>query len=69
MGRTTISLPDEIHERLRRDASRGCISMAELIRQRLRSPADRAPKPRKGADPMLKVAGICRGNLLSENLD
>ena len=69
MRRTTIFLPDETHEQLRRDAFRARISMAELIRLRLQPPADRAAKPRKAADPLMKVAGICRGELLSEDID
>ena len=69
MRRTTIILYDEIHERLRRDALRARIRMAELIRQRLPPPAGRAAKPRKGADPLMKVAGICRGDVMSVNID
>lgn len=67
--RTTIFLPDETHEQLRRDAFRARMSMAELIRVRLRPPADRAARPRKIVDPLMKVAGICRGELLSEDID
>jgi hypothetical protein len=61
-------LPDETHEQLRRDAFRARVSMAELIRGRLRPPAGGSAKPRK-IDPQMKVAGICRGPLLSEDID
>jgi hypothetical protein len=66
MRRTTIFLPDSIHEQLRQDAFRARISMAELIRLRLqRSPERR----RRRGDPILKVAGVCRGPLLSRDID
>jgi hypothetical protein len=67
--RTTIFLPDDTHEQLRREAFRARISMAELIRIRLRTPSGTTAKPRKTVDPLLKVAGICRGEVLSENID
>ncbi len=66
MRRTTIFLPDSVHEQLRQDAFRARISMAELIRLRLqRSPERR----RRRTDPILKVAGVCRGPLLSRGID
>jgi len=40
--------------------------MAQVIRMRLEAPKSR-PKPRQ--DPLLKVAGICRGPILSERID
>jgi len=67
--RTTIFLSDEMHARLRQEAFRARISMAELIRLRLRPPDAPAPKARTVKDPLLKVAGICRGELLSEDID
>lgn len=67
--RTTIFLPEDTHEQLRRDAFRARISMAELIRLRLRTPVGTEPKVRRAVDPLLKVAGICRGEPLSENID
>jgi hypothetical protein len=71
MRRTTIFLPDELHEQLRQDAFRNKVSMAELIRSRLRRGAKTAPRRRRSssADPILKVAGICRDAILSENID
>ncbi len=70
MRRTTIFLPDELHEQLRRDAFLAKVSMAELIRVKLKGSVDRPD--RRGSvdqDPILKVAGICRGPVLSEDID
>jgi len=66
MKRTTIFLPDELHEQLRQEAFRSRLSMAQVIRMRLETPKSR-PKPRQ--DPLLKVAGVCRGPILSERID
>jgi len=69
MKRTTIFLPDELHEQLRQAAFRGKTSMAELIRARLQQ-RSRPPRRSKAArDPILKVAGVCRGPLLSSDID
>jgi len=68
MKRTTIFLPEELHERLRREAFRSKVSMAELIRSKLSSPRKRARR-KKFADPILKVAGICSGPPFSDNID
>ena len=69
MKRTTIFLPDELHEQLRRDAFQAKTSMAKLIRAKLQLSLD--PPRRRGAsqDPILKVAGICRGPVLSSDID
>jgi hypothetical protein len=69
MRRTTIFLPDDLHEQLRREAFRAKVSMAELIRTTLsRQPAaSRSRRPPK--DPILKVAGVCRGPILSKEID
>ena len=67
MKRTTIFLPDELHERLRQEAFREHLSMAQVIRMRLEHPLGRRKKPK--ADPLLKVAGICSGPVLSERID
>jgi hypothetical protein len=69
MRRTTIFLPDELHEQLRQDAFRSKVSMAELIRARLQRPAVRARRLRRSPDPILKVAGACRGPILSNRID
>ncbi|MGA2325538.1 MAG: hypothetical protein ABSH05_04560 [Bryobacteraceae bacterium] len=69
MRRTTIFLPDEVHEQLRQDAFRAKTSMAELIRTRLRSSIDRPRRRGSPQDPILKVAGVCRGPVLSSEID
>ncbi len=69
MRRTTIFLPDEVHEQLRRDAFLAKTSMAELIRARLQHPIDRPRRRGSPEDPLLKVAGVCRGPVLSGEID
>lgn len=69
MRRTTISLPDDLHEQLRQDAFRAKTSMAELIRVRLQRSTAPRPKRRFSQDPILKVAGVCRGPVLSSEID
>lgn len=69
MKRTTIFLPDEVHEQLRQDAFRAKISMAGLIRARLRSSIGRPRRRGAVQDPILKVAGVCRGPALSSEID
>lgn len=69
MRRTTISLPDERHEQLRQDAFRAKISMAELIRVRLQESTAAPRKRRQSPDPILKVAGVGSGAVLSSGID
>jgi hypothetical protein len=69
MRRTTVFLPDDLHEQLRRDAFRAKTSMAELIRARLRRPASRPRRQEPAQDPILKVAGVCQGPVLSSGID
>ncbi len=69
MKRTTIFLPDALHEQLRQDAFRARTSMAELIREKLRRSAGRPRRRGASQDPILKVAGICRGPILSGDID
>lgn len=69
MRRTTIFLSDELHEQLRLDAFRAKVSMAELIRSRLRERAGKGSGRRRSKDPILKVAGICAGPVLSDDID
>jgi len=69
MKRTTIFLPDELHEQLREEAFRNRLSMAQIIRMRLENPVSRPKKQKTKVDPLLKVAGICRGPILSERID
>lgn len=68
MRRTTVFLSDELHDQLRRDAFKAKVSMAEIIRIRLQTPAAR-PRRKSGEDPILKVAGVCRGPILSQDID
>lgn len=66
--RTTVFLPDELHERLRREAFSARVSMAELIRNRLESPGSRRRAVRR-TDPLAAVEGIVNDGRLSEGLD
>ena len=69
MKRTTIFLPEKLHERLRREAFRSKLSMAELIRSTLEReiPSRRRRKPRY--DPLLEVEGIGSDGTLTEGID
>lgn len=69
MKRTTIFLPDELHEELRGEAFRERLSMAEVIRLRIQAPAKAPAKHKAIGDPLLKVAGICGGAVMSANID
>lgn len=69
MRRTTIFLSDELHERLRQDAFRAKTSMAGLIRAKLQGTLDSHRKRKTSKDPILKVAGVCRGAVLSSDID
>jgi hypothetical protein len=67
MKRTTVFLPEPLHEELRQAAFRARMSMAELIRERLQQPPDRPRRQRK--DPLLSVAGLCDLPPFSEGID
>lgn len=69
MKRTTVFLPDDLHEQLRRAAFQQKTSMAELIRTRLRGATSKRSTSRASEDPILKVAGICRGPVISGDID
>jgi hypothetical protein len=69
MKRTTIFLPDGLHEELRREAFRARVSMAEVIRLRIQTPTKAPGKRKTVTDPLLKVAGICSGPVFSANID
>ena len=69
MRRTTIFLPDELHEQLRQEAFQAKTSMAQLIRAKLRHAHDAPRQRRARRDPLSKVAGICRGPVLSRDID
>jgi predicted nucleic acid-binding protein len=59
-------LPAFALERCLASPSLAKTSMAELIRTRLRRPASRREPAQ---DPILKVAGVCRGPILSSEID
>ena len=69
MKRITIFLPDELHERLRQEAVGSRLSLAEIIRMRLERSASGPKKTSRKTDPILNVAGICRGSQLGERID
>jgi plasmid stability protein len=65
--RTTVFLPDALHEALRQEAFRSHRSMADLIRSRLQSasrPARRSPR-----DPLARVEGSISNGRLSQGID
>jgi hypothetical protein len=67
MKRTTLFLPEGLHEELREEAFRTRVSMSEVMRKRLEK---RTLPPPMENDPLLEVAGICGGgDSLTENLD
>jgi len=61
MKRTTIFLPEDLHERLRREAFRSRLSMAELIRSRLDRRSSSGKKRKPKIDALGKVIGTCGG--------
>jgi hypothetical protein len=69
MKRTTIFLPDELHERLRREAFRSRVSMAHLIRSRLEGTSRARTRRRPIKDPLLEVSGIGSDGKLAEGID
>lgn len=69
MKRTTIFLPDELHERLRGEAFRSRVSMAELIRFRLERSAGGKRASRRRVDPLDRVEGIVSDGRLSARID
>jgi hypothetical protein len=69
MKRISVSLPNGLHHRFRQEASRARLSMSGLVRSRLASTASDPRKALSNVDPLLKVAGICQGPLLSDLID
>jgi hypothetical protein len=67
MKRTTVFLPDALHENLRQEAFRTRVSMAEIIRMRLELGARPAGKP--GRDPLARAEGAVRHGRLSQDID
>jgi hypothetical protein len=69
MKRTTVFLPDDLHERLREEAFRRRISMAELIRSRLERTNRRRKRRGGNSDPLAQVEGIVSDGKLSAGID
>ena len=69
MKRTTVFLPDELHERLRREAFGSRISMAELIRRRLEGRHRRRNTGQPVRTPLDEVVGILHDGTLSARID
>lgn len=67
MKRTTVFLPDPLHESLRQEAFRTRVSMAEIIRLRLELGVRQPDKPR--GDPLAKAEGAVRHGRLSQDID
>jgi hypothetical protein len=68
MKRTTVFLPEELHDRLRNEAFAARVSMAQLIRSRLER-GSRRPRAAGNPDPLAKVEGIVRDGHLSDGID
>ena len=69
MKRTTIFLPERLHERLREEAFRSRVSMAELIRSTLQNRLTAPGKRKSKADPVLAVARIRSDGRLTMCID
>lgn len=65
--RTTVFLPEELHERLRQEAFAARVSMAQVIRRRLESGARR--RKSACADPLAKVEAIVSDGHLTAAID
>ncbi len=69
MKRTSILLPEWLHEQLREEAFRTHVSMAELIRSTLQNRLTAPGKRKSKADPLLAVAGIDSDGRLTTGID
>jgi hypothetical protein len=67
MQGTTIFLPDALPKKLRQEAFRQRISMAELIRRRMEF--DAVEPTRSRPDPLAAAEGVVRHGRLSRNID
>lgn len=68
MKRTTISLPDDLHSRLKREAAEARLTLSELIRARLQAPASERRRKEAG-DPLAKMEGIISDGSLTKDID
>jgi Arc/MetJ-type ribon-helix-helix transcriptional regulator len=68
MKRTTVLLPEELHKRLRQEASRRGLSVAELIRSRLERTQGHKRRTR-ASDPLANVEGTVHDGKLSAGID
>jgi hypothetical protein len=70
MKRTTVFLPEALHERLRTEAFSARVSMAELIRTRLENGNMRLRQAAAASrDPLSKVIGVIRDGSLAQGID
>ena len=67
--RTTIFLPEQLHEQLREEAFRRRLSMAELIRSKLRKRGGVRSRAKSKVDPLLEVTGIGSDGELTVGID
>ena len=67
--RTTIFLPEELHEQLREEAFRRRLSMAELIRSKLGKRGGASRRTKSKVDPLLAVSGIGSDGELTVGID
>ena len=69
MKRITVSLPDEVYEQLCREALRSHSTISSIIRSRLENASRAKKRFTSRRDPLLSVAGICRGPVISKSVD
>ena len=67
MKRTTILLPESLHETLRQEAVRLGVTMSQLIRSKLSDSTGCTAAAQ--TDPLLEVAGIGRDGRLTAGID
>lgn len=69
MKRTTVFLPDHLHDQLRREAFERRVSMAALIRSRLEEGKSRRPPKSSSHDPLAAAEGIVSNGSLTRDID
>ena len=67
MKRTTVLLPESLHETLRQEAVRLGVTMSQLIRSKLSDSAGCTAAVQ--TDPLLEVTGIGRDGRLTAGID